>query len=78
MVEQVGPAQDAVITRILAKSQLLGDKGGVGIPVMFIMVPMAGIVHLTPFELPELVTEVELNENWEELLKQKVAVGHTV
>ena len=78
MVQQVGPAQDAALSRILLNSKHLADKGGVGIAVMFIMVQMAGIVHLAPFELPELVTEIQVNNDWEAYLKQTVERGITV
>jgi hypothetical protein len=80
MMEQLGPAQGAALSRILVDSQRIGDKGGVGIAVamVFIMVPVAGIAHLTPFELPELVSDMQSNEDWEAFLKEMVERGETV
>jgi len=46
--------------------------------VVFIMVPIAGIAHLTPFELPELVSDMQSNKDWEAFLKEMVARGKTV
>lgn len=78
MVEQVGPAQGAALSRILVDSQRISDQGGVGIAVVFTMVPVAGIAHLTPFGLPELVPDMQSNEDWEAFLKEMVEKGKTV
>ena len=78
MVEQLGPAQGAALSRILVDSQRISDKGSVGIAVVFIMVPVAGIAHLTPFKLPELVSDMQSNEDWEAFLKEMVERGKTV
>jgi hypothetical protein len=78
MVEQFGSVHGDALTRIIANSQRLSDNGGVGVGVVFILVPAANIAHLTPFEWPELITGVEPNENWEAFLKEQVAGGHTV
>jgi hypothetical protein len=42
------------------------------------MVPVAGIAHLKPFELPELVSDMQSNEDWEAFLKEMVERGKTV
>ncbi|KIM86137.1 hypothetical protein PILCRDRAFT_5197 [Piloderma croceum F 1598] len=41
------------------------------------MVLVAGIAHLTPFELPELVSDMQSNEDWESFLKEMVERGET-
>jgi len=78
IVEQLGPAQGAALARMVVNSQRISDNGGVGIAVVIIIVPMAGIAHLTPFELPELVSGMKINKNWEPFLKEMIGSGKTV
>jgi len=77
VVQKLGPEQDVLFTQFLAQSKDIRDKGGVGIALMMIMVPQAGIVHMTPFGMPDLLTEadVRLNKDWEANLKVMVERG---
>lgn len=77
VVQKLGPEQDVLFTQFLAQSQDIRNKGGVGIAMMAIMVPQAGILHMTPFGMPDMLTEadVRLNKDWEENLKAMVERG---
>jgi hypothetical protein len=77
VVQKLGPEQDVLFTQFLAQSKDIRDKGGVGIALMMIMVPQAGIVHMTPFGMPDMLTEadVRLNKDWEANLKVMVERG---
>jgi hypothetical protein len=77
VVERLGPEQDAVITQMLAESQILRDNGGVGVSIIFILVPEANIGHITPFKWAEPLSGVNYNKDWEADLKEMVRRGTT-
>lgn len=78
--EKLGPGQDVIFTQILAQSEDIRDKGGIGMGLMMIMVPEAGIAHMTPFGMPESFTEADVrpNADWETNLKDMVERGITI
>lgn len=80
IVEQMGQGQEEIFVPILAQSQGIYDKGGIGIGIMLILVPKGGIVHITPFGMPERLTEADVrpNKQWEMDLKEMVKRGTVV
>lgn len=75
--EVMGSEHQATITRILADSQALRDKGGVGFGIVFTSVPEVRMMHITPFGWPESLSELEVNKDWEANLKEMVRRGKT-
>lgn len=84
IVEQLGPGSDAAFDNVLAQSKELRSKGGVGVGLMLIIVPQAGILHVTPFGMPELLIKAQtkkdrlIDSQWEEKLIMMVEMGKVI
>lgn len=77
VAEKMGPGQDAFFAGLLEQSQKVRANGGIGVALLLIFVPEAGILHLTPFGQTELLTVVDVrpNSRWKNTLVEMVASG---
>ncbi|KAF7974045.1 hypothetical protein HWV62_13583 [Athelia sp. TMB] len=77
VTQQLGPGQDAVFGAMRAQSEQIQGSGGIGIALVMVLVPTAGILHLIPCGLPERLTEADVRPNsaWASALTEMVASG---
>ena len=84
IVQQLGPGANATFDDVLTQSKELRREGGVGVGIMLIIVPQAGILHVTPFGMPELLIKAQtekdrlLDSQWEEKLIIMVETGQVI
>ena len=84
IVETLGPGANATFDNVLAQSKELRRNGGVGVALMLIIVPPAGILHVTPFGMPELLIKAQMEKDrlidcqWEEKLMMMVEIGQVI
>lgn len=84
IVQQLGPGANATFDNVLTQSKELRREGGVGVGIMLIIVPQAGILHVTPFGMPELLIKAQtekdrlLDSQWEEKLIIMVETGQVI
>ena len=80
VTQQLGPGQDAVFAALRAQSEQIHASGGVGIALVMVHVPAAGILHLIPCGIPERLTEADVRPNsaWASTLAEMVVSGTVV
>lgn len=75
--EDLGPHVSESFALAKAKTMAIRQRGGMGVPLMIINVPVVKLAHVTPLGCEDSLNEVDcpVNKNWERDLKEMVRRG---
>lgn len=77
-VRTFGPGQDELLAVLLDRSRKIRANGGIGVAVAMLYIKEAGILHLNPTVVQDLVPGAPRDSQWSASLKRIVAAGKIV